>query len=172
MNRKLVEGFPHYWIYDDGRLYSEHTHKFLAQFEIGRKEYPYLAYKLCLDGFEKTEQVHRLVANAFIPNPDNLATVNHIDGNKFNNHVSNLEWMTQQENKASAFELGISVAWWQGDIHSRSTFTNEEVHRICAEFQRGVKPLQMAPSTTKLYQKLFRIYDRDNWKSISQHYNW
>lgn len=172
MNRKRVDGFPHYWIYEDGSLYSEHTHKFLMPFKIGRKEYPYLAYKLCLGGVEKTEQVHRLVANAFIPNPDNLATVNHKDGDTFNNHVSNLEWMTQQENKASAFRYGISEAWWIGDKHSRSTFTNEEVIAICEAFQNGVKPVQMAKSTTLLYQKLFRIYNRDNWKSISQHYNW
>lgn len=172
MKKKLVEGFPHYWIYEDGKLYSEHTRKFLKPFKIGRKEYPYLAYKLCLDGYERTEQIHRLVAKAFIPNPLNLETVNHKDGDKFNNHVDNLEWMTQQENKVSAFELGISTAWWQGDVHSRSTFTNEEVHEICKKFQSGIKPKDMVASTTKLYQKLFRIYNRDNWKTISEHYNW
>jgi len=172
MKRKPVENFPAYFIYEDGSLFSCYTNRFLIPFEIGRKSYPYLAYKLCKDGYEKTEQAHRLVAKAFIPNPLNLETVNHIDGNKFNNHVTNLEWMTQQENKASAFKLGISEAWWKAEKHPRSSFTNEEVEEICRMFSQGIKPKDLAKSTSLLYQKLFRIYNRDNWKEISKNYNW
>ena len=47
---------------------------------------------------KKTFLVHRLVASAFIPNPDNLIEINHIDENKLNNHVSNLEWTTRMQN--------------------------------------------------------------------------
>ena len=50
-------------------------------------------YKSCAAGI-----VHRLVAKCFVPNPNNLATVNHKDGNKQNNHADNLEWMTQRQN--------------------------------------------------------------------------
>ena len=58
--------------------------------------YPHVI--LCKDGKKKTLKVHRLVAEAFIPNPNNLATVNHKDEVKTNNIVSNLEWMSQQDN--------------------------------------------------------------------------
>ena len=54
-------------------------------------------------------RVHRLIAETFIPNPDNKRTVNHIDGNKLNNKVDNLEWATHRENLAHARNIGLVV---------------------------------------------------------------
>lgn len=53
-------------------------------------------------------KVHRLVIEAFTPNPDNLPCINHIDGNKLNNHVSNLEWCTYQHNMQHAVSTGLT----------------------------------------------------------------
>lgn len=60
----------------------------------------YLRTSLELPGTteRKNESIHRLVAETFIPNPDNLPIVMHIDNDPFNNHISNLRWGTQQEN--------------------------------------------------------------------------
>lgn len=64
----------------------------------GKQRDGYLAVQLCKDGIRKNLLVHRLVANAFIQNPQNLKTVNHIDEDKTNNNVSNLEWMSHGDN--------------------------------------------------------------------------
>lgn len=58
----------------------------------------YLRVCLSIDGKQVEEKVHRLVAEAFIANPDDLPQVNHIDGNKENNRAENLEWCTNQQN--------------------------------------------------------------------------
>lgn len=69
----------------------------------------YCKVTLSKGGKLKTFQVHRLVAMAFIPNPENKPEVNHIDGkNKSNNKISNLEWATKAENKEHAYKNGLS----------------------------------------------------------------
>lgn len=73
--------------------------------------------------------LHRLVAEAFIPNPLNKRTVNHIDGNKLNNHVSNLEWNTDSENQNHAIRTGLKLP----------VIVTEENKRKCSERSKGEK---------------------------------
>ena len=75
-------------------------------------KFGYKKVLLSKDGLRKTYTVHRLVALTFIDNPFNKKTVNHIDGNKTNNHLSNLEWATQSENVLHSFnQLGKKSNW-------------------------------------------------------------
>ena len=67
----------------------------------------YFALKLVKDQIRTSPLVHRIVASVFCPNPDNLPEVNHIDGNKQNNHYSNLEWCTSSENKQHGLTNGL-----------------------------------------------------------------
>lgn len=71
------------------------------------KSQRYARVRLYKNGKSKDLVVHRLVAEAFIPNPERKPQVNHIDGNKRNNSVSNLEWCTQAENNRHAIDNGL-----------------------------------------------------------------
>jgi len=62
----------------------------------------------------KTKKIHRIVAENLIPNPHNKRTVNHRDGNKLNNHVNNLEWMTDSENIKHAYDNKLKQPAWKG----------------------------------------------------------
>lgn len=68
----------------------------------------YYQVSLSKKGKRKSYKVHRLVAEAFIPNTRKLNHINHIDGNKLNNNVTNLEWVTQQENNQHAWDKGLN----------------------------------------------------------------
>ena len=68
----------------------------------------YLVVDLYEEGKRKTARVHRLVAEEFVPNPYNKPVVNHIDGDKYNNNASNLEWVTSKENSKHAWENGLA----------------------------------------------------------------
>ena len=74
-------------------------------------------------------RVHRLVAEAFIPNPENKDTVNHIDGNKQNNIVSNLEWVNRTEQMIHAYNLGLKTSRI-GSKNSNAKLTDEQVREI------------------------------------------
>ena len=72
---------------------------------IGKKGYKVIS--LNKNKKRKQYKVHRLIAEAFIPNPENKPQINHIDGNKLNNDINNLEWCTQNENIQHAYNTGL-----------------------------------------------------------------
>lgn len=97
---KPITGYEDYLISSFGRVWSTKTNKWLKQSERGDKKINsmYLAVSLGKNGKFKSFSVHRLVAEAFLPNPNNYPQVNHKDENKFNNNVDNLEWCSNQYN--------------------------------------------------------------------------
>ena len=84
-----------YQVTSCGKVWSYKNERFLKP----RKNNDYLRVTLCKDGEMKDYYIHRLVAEAYIPNPDNLPEVNHKDENKLNNCVNNLEWCSKDYNR-------------------------------------------------------------------------
>lgn len=88
--------FPdQYEVSDDGAVRSKRAGKILKP---ANDKYGYLYYVLCVNGERKTVKAHRLVATAFVPNPDNKPAVDHINGIKTDNRACNLRWVTNKEN--------------------------------------------------------------------------
>lgn len=93
--------------------------------------YGYIIVSLHLNLKIKQFRVHRLVARAFIPNPENKPYVNHIDGNKQNNRVDNLEWCTAQENSIHAVKSGLlRNSSLRGDLHNSLKLKFKQVEEI------------------------------------------
>lgn len=86
----------------------------------------YLNVRISANDIIKTVLVHRLVLEAFIPNPDSKPQCNHKDGNKTNNHVSNLEWCTNRENHIHAIETGLHKSA-NGERAAHSKITEHDV---------------------------------------------
>ena len=122
---KDIKGYEGlYSVSSDGRIWSEYTKKYLSP---GCTR-GYLVVSLSKDGTSKSFKVHRLVAEAFLPNYVEGLVVNHIDGNKQNNLVDNLEFVTQKENVRHSFSMGLSPRGF--DTSRQRKLTQEDVTYI------------------------------------------
>ena len=90
-----------------------------------------------LSGPRRIERVHRLVAQAFCPNPDGKPFINHIDNDRANNCASNLEWCTQAENLKHMTDQGRRAAPWKGKRSPSARLEDDAVLAIRAEYAAG-----------------------------------
>jgi hypothetical protein len=96
---RSVDSYENYAVSSFGRVKNTKTGRILKTGDNGRG---YLTVNLCEDGVKKTHRIHRLVANAFINNPNDKEQVDHIDNNRTNNYISNLRFATIKENSRNS----------------------------------------------------------------------
>ena len=98
---------------------------------------PYGYERVCING--KYWLVHRIVAMVFIPNPDNKPQVNHIDGNKQNNDISNLEWVTPEENMRHASRMGLLRPPQPQDTYRKRKFLDNDMVEVTVYIHRDLR---------------------------------
>ena len=102
---KIIDNFPNYTISSNGIVTNIITN-YTKKAWLCKNGYYYV--DLQHKGYKRKFPLHRLIATHFIPNPDNKRTVNHIDGNKTNNAIENLEWCTDSENMQHAYDTNLN----------------------------------------------------------------
>lgn len=114
----------------------------------------YLSVQLFVKDVKYFKSAHRLVAEAFIPNPTNLPQVNHIDGVKTNNHVSNLEWCTAQQNIQHGYATGLNPG--NGDsLVGNKWGSTSSYHNVTWDKSRGKWKATMKVKRKMIFQKRF-----------------
>lgn len=173
---KDVVGFEKYYsVSDSGYVYSKRK-KTIMKSGGSSTGYP----KIDLyddDGNRYPVQIHRLVAEHFIPNPHDKPQVNHIDGSRDNNKVTNLEWVTSSENMIHARDIGRLVIsaerrakvseFFKGENHPRSKLSEEDVRNIWKLKKQGIYTQRKIAEFFKVSEStISMILRKQNWKHL------
>lgn len=139
-----IKDFPGYFINKNGEIFSNKYHPIknknnkMQKLKLHLDTNGYLSVMLYKEKIPTRVRVHRVVAETFLANPENKPEVNHIDGNKQNNNVSNLDWCSHSENNIHAYRVLGKKGHWEGKIgannpHSKIVLQIKE-GEIIAEF--------------------------------------
>ena len=155
-----VENFPNYSVSTHGRVINNKKKK-LLQYNIMKNGCARV--DLCNKFGVKHFNVHRLVASTFIENKYNKEFVNHIDGNKTNNHINNLEWVTPAENTKHAIESGLFLI---GENHPCAKLTNNIVKIIPIMFLLGGSRISLAQSLNVSKKTISNVLSKQTYSTV------
>lgn len=163
---KTIKDFPRYQISDTGIVFDTHRQRAICRW------IDTVGYYQCIlmddDKKKHYKRVHRLVAQSFIPNPENFPQVNHKDGNKLNNSVGNLEWVTNSYNTQHGYDNGLYHSKHRS--HTINVYTKDgnylatyqSIRSMCRELNINRKTVTMILKGEKItnnYNYLFEYVE-------------
>ena len=160
-----MKPYYNYFVSESGEIYNASGKK-LRQ---GVNHKGYLHVSLRVNKKPHTKTVHRIVAETYIPNPLGLSDVDHIDGIKTNNSVTNLRWLSHGDNIRHCYALENRSA--RGENNARALVTEQVVHEICRLLQRGIACAEIRDMGYP-YVITRSIRSKKNWRHISKQYSW
>lgn len=178
-DRKPIPGYPNYEADTEGNIYSvdrvvEYVYgdtgiivkrPYKGAIMIPRKNrFGYLSLSLCHGGIKKSELVHRLVAYTFLIQLDDKNQINHIDGDKCNNRMDNLEWCNSKENnvhRSSVLKRGCGVA----QVHAK--LTDDAVRHIRQQAVLGISNKELADAYDMHPKTIWDVVRGATWKHVT-----
>lgn len=150
-----------YIVSNTGIIINTRTDKTINQFPGGTGGY--MMVNIWHNKTNRIIAVHRVVAETFIPNPLNKRTVNHIDGNKLNNFINNLEWSTYSENLKHAVDTGLNH---RGMAKPNVKLTDDKVIEIRKLFLNGAANSVIAKLYNVADGTISQIRNGSTWKHV------
>jgi hypothetical protein len=167
---KNIIGFDgEYQVSNLGRIKSLKKNKLEKLLSQCNHTNGYKYVSLSKNGVAKHYYVHRLVAESFLLNSDNKLEVNHIDGDKTNNHVENLQWVTRQENVKHEFDNGYGyVPNLKGENHGSSKLKESQVINIYIAYHKdNIRISDLSKKYNISESAIDSIVKNRNWKHIT-----
>lgn len=163
-NELRIGNWKDYKVYSDGRIRSKDDSRFLKQ-RINDKGYPCVS--LHVNGKCVFKRVHRLVAEVFIPNPENKPCVNHKDRNRANADVDNLEWMTHSENVRHSVKNGGRENWTRnntGENNGNSKINYDTAVAVRQLYHSEWSQNRLARAFNLTQSQISKIVNNEIWK--------
>ena len=168
---KKIDGYKYYFVSNFGRVKSTNDKgnwgdKRTLKIIVRKSGYCVVNLHSYRGAVKKMKQyrVHQLVAKAFIPNPEKKPIINHLDGNKENNHVSNLEWCTQSENMIHAYKNGLCS---RKKGVKTTKLTVDDVKEIRKRYKnKNISQYQLSEDYSVTESTIRNVINKTSWKWV------
>ena len=156
-----IKGFENYQVSNLGRIYSKKRRVCLKVKRLAGRGY--YQVRISKDGKYYYKNLHRLIAETFIPNPENLRTVNHINGNKLDNRFSNLEWADDCKQQHEACILGLKPT-------TKHILTEKEIVEVYKMYSCGTSVSDIAELFNTRTQQISKLVKGQRHKKLYRQY--